>query len=103
MNTIQEVDTPTVSGKHGSETIQMVRGQFEVSIRPGLLPAEVIQANEAVRQGKAEDARSLLSQDLLRQVEVTVEKEPPATELCLIVARLLFDCQLYDRAEPWYR
>ena len=103
MNTHQTFHGETVATEDWAQRIQVVRGQFEVSVPTGLLPGEVLQANEAVRQGKTEDAAALLSQDLLGKIELRVEGDPPATDLCLIVARLLFDCKLYDRAEPWYR
>ena len=103
MKTLGTLQGETGAAGDWARSIQVVQGQFEVSVRPGRLPVEILQANEAVRQGKIEDASALLSHDLLRALERVVEGDPPATDLCLIVARLLFDCQLYDRAEPWYR
>ena len=61
MNTHQSFQGETVTTEDWAQRIQVVRGQFEVSVQPGRLPGEVLQANEAVRQGKTEDAAALLS------------------------------------------
>jgi len=103
MKTLGTLQGETGAAGDWAQRIQVVQGQFEVSVRPGLLPGEVLQANEAVRQGRTADAVALLTKDLLSRLERVVEGGPPATDLCLILARLLFDCKRYEQAEPWYR
>jgi len=92
------VDRPQAYGT----TIRMMDGCLQIEVPEGTLPAFLTEANQAVSEGRLEEAKSLLCPTQLARLSRDISGDLRRPEVMLIAGRLLYDTGQYDPAEKWY-
>jgi protein O-GlcNAc transferase len=82
--------------------LQGARG-LEISLAGEALPGVLLEINELLRSGQAEEARARFDEDVLYAVQGCVDKDPGCTDIMYIAARLLLETDQYESAERFFR
>lgn len=77
-------------------------GELGISVAEGALPQFLIAANDAVREGRIQEAIAILAEDNIGVVRKIISRDPSRTDVMFILARLFSDMGQIGKAEEWY-
>jgi predicted O-linked N-acetylglucosamine transferase (SPINDLY family) len=80
----------------------MENGQLQIEVSDGEVPAFIIDANTAVKDGKIKEAVEILTDDAIDSVRKIAERDEVSTSTMIALAKLLFDTDQLAKAEEWY-
>jgi predicted O-linked N-acetylglucosamine transferase (SPINDLY family) len=83
-------------------TLVMEDGNLQIDVVERELPQFILEANEAVKIGKIEEAAKILDRDTVEAFSKKLERDGCRTIVLLTVAKLLFDTGQPEQAEKWY-
>ncbi len=83
-------------------SLAMENGQLQIEISDGEVPAFIIDANAAVKDGKIKEAVEILTDDDIGSVRKMAERNEASTSTMIALAKLLFDTEQPAKAEEWY-
>ncbi len=83
--------------------LRLENGLFQITVSPGEIPPFIIDANNAVKEGKIEEAAALLNEDAVASIREMESQGKASTALMFALAKLLFDADQLPKAEQWYR
>lgn len=76
---------------------------LQITVCEGELPQFIIDANDAVRLGRIEEAVQILNEDAVGEFRSKVDQEGCTTMTMLALAKLLYDVGRFAEAEEWYK
>jgi len=85
------------------DSLKLENGLFQITVSPGELPQFIIDANNAIKEGKFEKAAEILNEDAVASVRKMDAQGKVSTTLMFALAKLLFDADQLSRAEEWYK
>jgi len=83
-------------------TLTMENGNLQTAFFKGELPQFIINANDAVKAGRIDEAAKILNKDAIETFRKKVEQSGCRTLVLLAVAKLLADSEQFLEAEQWY-
>ncbi len=85
------------------ESLAVEDASLSITVNEGDLPDFLLAANEAIRRNDLARARSLLNDDNIAMVHEIVTHPPDRVDVMFVLARLLKDTCLLEKAEYWYK
>jgi len=83
--------------------IEVEDGYLQVTFTEGELPRFVIEANDAIKAGRFDQAAKILDKDSVEGFHKKIERDGCRSVVIFSVAKLLFDTGQFAQAEQWYR
>jgi len=83
--------------------IEVEDGYLQVTFSEGELPQFVIDANDAIKAGRFDEAAKILDKDSVEAFHKKIKRDGCRSAVIFSVAKLLFDTGQFAQAEQWYR
>ena len=85
------------------DSLTVEDASLSITVNEGELPDFLLAANDAIRRGDLTRARGLLNDDNITVVHESVARGGAGTGVMFVLARLLKDTFLLEKAEYWYK